>query len=338
MNPEINNLVSAEDKFARNRRLESIFVPHASQHRAKSYQAGQPISKRFIHYTSAEAAIKIITQKRLWLRNIACMSDYREVQHGFTILQRFFSVPEQAKIFTDAVNNIAPGAADEAIKNFNGWWESGTIQFKTFIASISEHETDEDVHGRLSMWRAYGGNSARVGMVFNVPSQSPGAEAMNLIFSPVAYFKDAEADQLVPEVIKNINLNYPFLQSASRQEIINWIFSMLLLGVTCVKHEGFREEKEWRVVHCPHLYPSPLIESANETIGGIPQIVYKLPLDKSANPVLADLDISNLFDRLIIGPSPFPVAMADAFADALTKAGVADAGKKIFISNIPIRS
>jgi hypothetical protein len=188
------------------------------------------------------------------------------------------------------------------------------------------------------MWRAFGSKTARVGLVFNVPFQSPGAEAMRLIFSPVAYFKDAEADQLVPEVIKNIKANIPFLTSVGRQEIVNWIFYMLLLGVTCVKHEGFREEKEWRVVHCPHLYPSPLIKSSNETVGGIPQIVYKLPLDKSANPVLADLDISHLFDRLIIGPSPYPIAMADAFADALTKAGVAEAGKKIFVSNIPIRS
>ncbi len=328
--------LSDQDQFARNRMMESIFVPHANRHRVKFYQTGASL-KRFIHYTSAEAAIKIINQKRLWLRNIACMSDYREVQHGFDILQRFFSVPVQAKTFTDAINRISPGAADEAINNFNGWWSSRTIQFRTFIASVSEHEADEDIHGRLSMWRAFG-NTARVGLVFNVPLQSPGAEAMNLTFSPVTYFKDVEADQLIPEVIKHINENISFLRTVERQEIVNWIFSMLLLGVTCVKHEGFHEEKEWRVVHCPHLYPSPLIESFNETVSGIPQIVFKLPLDKTVDPILADLDISKLFDRLIIGPSPYPYAMFDAFVDALTKAGVAEAGKKIFISNIPIRS
>lgn len=338
MPTEINNQVLVEDVFARNKILEGIFVPHARRRRDQVYQSGQSQSQRFIHYTSAEAAMKIINQKRLWLRNSACMSDYREVQHGFTILQRFFSVPTQAKTFADAINVFASGAADEAIKNFNNWWSSGTIQFKTFIASISEHHADEDFHGRLSMWRAFGVSTARVGLVFNVPFKSPGAEAMRLIFSPVAYFKDAEANQLVPEVIKNINANIPFLKSVGRQEIVNWIFYMLLLGVTCVKHEGFREEKEWRVVYCPHLYPSPLIESANETVGGIPQIVFKLPLDKTVDPILDDLDISKLFDRLIIGPSPYPVAMFDAYVDALSKAGVAEAGKKIFISNIPIRS
>jgi hypothetical protein len=259
------------------------------------------------------------------------MSDYREVQQGFTIFQKYFSVPDQSIAFEGAINTFALGAAHEAIKNFNDVWSSGTIQTKTFIASVSEHDADEDLHGRLSMWRAFGGKTARVGIVLNVPFRSPGAEALKLIFSPVAYFKDAEADQLIPEVIKNINSNIPFLKSVGRQEIVNWIFSMLLLGVTCVKHEGFREEKEWRVVHCPHLYPSALIESANETVGGIPQIIYKLPL-------LDDLDFSKLFDRLIIGPSPYPIVMFDAFIDALSNAGVAEAGKKIFVSGIPIRS
>ncbi len=318
--------------------MESIFVPHARRRREHLYQSGKNQMQRFIHYTSAEAAIKIINQKRLWLRNSACMSDYREVQHGFAILQRFFAVPAQAKSFAEAVNEFASGAADEAIHNFNGWWGSGTIQFKTFIGSVSEHDADEDFHGRLSMWRAFGGNTARVGLVFNVPFRSPGAEAMKLIFSPVSYFKEAEADRLVPKVIRNIQSNLPNLKTVGRQEIIGWIFSMLLVGVTCVKHEGFREEKEWRVVHCPHLCPSPFMESANETVGGIPQIIFKLPLDGSVNPILADMDLSKRFDRLIIGPSPYPVAMFDAFMDALTNAGVADAGKKIFISNIPIRS
>lgn len=336
MTPEICKTLSTEDEFARDRKMESIFAPHARRRREQVYQSGQ--SQRFIHYTSAEAAIKIITQKRLWLRNSACMSDYREVQHGFEILKRFFADPVKAKSFTDAINEASPGAADEAIQNFNGWWGAGAIQFKTFIGSVSEHVAEEDVHGQLSMWRAFGGTTARVGLVINVPFRSPGAEAMKLTFNPVAYFKDAEADQMIPEVTKNICANMPFLKSVGRQEIVNWIFFMLLMGVTCMKHEGFREEKEWRVVHCPRLTPSPFIESATEIVGGIPQLVYKLPLDKSVNPILADLDLSNLFERLIIGPSPYPVAMFDAFMEALTKAGVVDAGMKIFVSNIPIRS
>ena len=80
---------------------------------------------------------------------------------------------------------------------------------------------------------------------------------------------------------------------------------MLVAGVCCLKHEGFLEEREWRVIYAPNRSSSPLIESSTETIGGIPQIVYKLPLDVAVSDAIADLDLSRMFDRLIIGPSQF---------------------------------
>src|SRR6266849_6608847 len=77
-------------------RLEEIFMPHAQKQRKEVYkkQYGDARSRepiRFAHYTSAEAALKIIKSKRIWMRNTTCMSDYREVQHGFDILRKFFS-------------------------------------------------------------------------------------------------------------------------------------------------------------------------------------------------------------------------------------------------------
>ena len=104
------------------------------------------------------------------------------------------------------------------------------------------------------------------------------------------------------------------------------------------KHPGFREEREWRAVHNPLLFPTPLIKPSTQTIGGIPQLVYNLPLDRTVDTVLEDMDFAILFDRLIIGPTLYPIAMFDAIAEALTRAGVAEAGKKIIISDIPMRS
>jgi len=324
--------------IAKNHKLEGIFVPHARRRRDELYQKHTTGLLPFVHYTSAEAALKIIDQKRLWMRSAACMMDYREVQHGFEILHRFFSDGNRIKSFTDPIDSFALGAANQAITNFNQWWSNGTIQFKTYISSMSEHDEEEYIHGRLSMWRAFGGNAARVGLVFKVPKFSAGAEAMKLIFSPVAYLNDGAAKNLVPEVIENIKSNTEFLKGLDRQEIVNWIFYMLLIGVTCTKHPGFREEREWRAVHNPLLFPTRLITPSTETIGGVPQVVFNLPLNKTVDPILDDLDFANLFDRLIIAPTPYPVAMFDAFLAALSKVGVAEAGKKIIVSDIPIRS
>jgi hypothetical protein len=83
---------------------------------------------------------------------------------------------------------------------------------------------------------------------------------------------------------------------------------------------------------------SPLMESSIEVILGLPQTVYKIPLDRTVSPALATIDFSVMFDRLIIGPSPYPWSMFEAFVAALTKNGVSDAAVRVFVSEIPIRS
>jgi hypothetical protein len=86
------------------------------------------------------------------------------------------------------------------------------------------------------------------------------------------------------------------------------------------------------------LAPSPLIESETQVIGGVPQIIHKLPLDRTVTTDLADLDIAVLIDRVIIGPTQYVAAIGDAFAEALAKAGVANAGQRVFASGIPMRT
>jgi len=74
MQSELNEHVPTEEQLAREKMLEGIFVPHTRRRREQLFQSGKVPFQRFIHYTSAEAAINIINQKRLWLRNSVCMS------------------------------------------------------------------------------------------------------------------------------------------------------------------------------------------------------------------------------------------------------------------------
>jgi hypothetical protein len=80
------------------------------------------------------------------------------------------------------------------------------------------------------------------------------------------------------------------------------------------------------------------MESSTEVVSGVPQFVYKMPLDASVSSALADLDFSRLFDRLIIGPSAYPWALFDAFTRELAKAGIPPAPEQVWNSNIPIRT
>jgi hypothetical protein len=303
---------AALEQFQLGVRLEGIFMPYARRQRDGLYDSGAKPAARFVHYTSAEAALKIIESKRVWMRNTTCMADYREVQHGFEMFERFFSDEKRNKEFYAALDAVSPNIAAEAIYLFNQWWNN--IRFNTYITSISEHDDREDLHGRLSMWRAFGGTTARVALVLRLPWFSGGgAEALNLMFSPVAYLREEEAQAVMADVIGNVRANVDFLRSVERALVVNAVFNMLSAGVTCLKHEGFLEEREWRVIYAPHRSPSPLMESSIEVVGGIPQIIYKLPLDREKSDVLADLDLARLFDRVIIGPSQFSWPMYEAF-------------------------
>lgn len=323
-------------------------MPHAYKQRDDFYrsQTGvgveasrQPI--RFVHYTSAEAALNIIRSKRFWMRNATCMADYREVTHGFEILQRFFHDQEKRRRFTSALDEYAPSVAAEALNRFDPWSNRGSatsIQLNTYIASLSEHDAKENLHGRLSMWRSFKSNVARVALVFSIPWHTGAADALNIMFSPVAYLDERQVNAVIDDVINNVRANGDFLRTVDREQIIGFVFTMLLAGMTCLKHEGFREEREWRAVYTPKMRPSSLMEYATEVVDAVPQFVHKLPLDGQIASVLADLDLSRMFDRLIIGPSVYPWVMYEAFVDALTKANVPNPADKVVISGIPIRS
>ena len=332
---EKENTVNNPEKFDIEMKLESIFLPYTASQRQELYKPSNFQSVKFVHYTSAEAALGIINSKSIWLRNTTCMTDYSEVQHGFAILKKFFDNKSNRESFNSTLNISAPGVAEEAIKLFDDWFVD--IRSQTFIASVSVHDDKtENEHGRLSMWRAFGGDNPRVALVFQVPWKSEQAPVLNIMFSPVAYFGEKEAHEEIHNVIRNVRDNSELLKKIDRQRILASVFNMLVTGVVCLKHEGFREEREWRIIYSPTRWPSSLMRSDTKIIGGVPQIIYEAPLDGTAEL----MDLPRMFDRLIIGPSQYHLAMYQAFAASLIKAEVPEeeVKKRIIFSGITIRS
>ena len=324
------------EEVALDKRIDSIFSPYALSQMENYFKKQRDQTHvRFVHYTSAEAALRIIEKKRVWMRNVTCMSDFNEVRHGHTILVKIFSEPSDRKAFNEALEACAPGAAEEALKIFDSWWND--ISLNTYITSISEHDENEDSHGRLSMWRAFGGNVVRVAIVFKAPRSLLSAGVLNLIFSPVAYLTEQQILEQFRKVVANIGANCDFLKSLGRPRIVTSVFNMLVAGVTCLKHEAFKEEREWRLIYAPKRWSSPLIDSSTEVVGGIPQVVYRIPFDGTVSDALSQFDLARIFDLLIIGPSIYPWSMLEAFTTALKNAGVVESEKRIVLSGIPIR-
>ena len=291
---------------------------------------------RFVHYTTAEAALSIIRTKRFWLRNTNCMSDYREVQHGFDIFNRYFLDNAKRKAFVDAFDACIPGAADDAFTAFNNWWQD--LRLNTYIGCVSEHQDSEDINGRLSMWRAFGGTATRVGIVFHLPYVSMAADTLAVTFSPVAYLSESGAHGVIDQVVANVQANRDYLRTLKREFLVQLVYVMFASGIVCLKHEGFHEEREWRAIYTPKHWSSSIMESSTEVVAGVPQIIHKLPFDGTASPLIADLDFAQIFDRLIVGPTPYPWPIYGAFVEALKATGVPGAEERVFVSLIPIRA
>ncbi len=184
---------------------------------------------RLVHYTSAEAALNIIRTKRFWMRNTNCMSDFREVQHGFDILNSFFANKARKDSFTEALDDCIPGVASEAITAFNNSWND--IRSNSYIACLSEHQDGEDSNGRLSMWRAFGGSATRIGIVLNIP-YTLSILPLNIIFSSVAYFSESAAHKDLEEVIGNVRANREYRRIIGRDVLVRIVFNTFLFFVS----------------------------------------------------------------------------------------------------------
>ncbi|MGZ5858283.1 MAG: DUF2971 domain-containing protein [Burkholderiaceae bacterium] len=312
-------------------RLENIFMPYMAKSKKKLLNDGN----QYIHYTSAENALSILKSETLWMRSPACMNDYMEISHGHQLLLDFFHNQVHREKFITAIDAYEEGISDQILDGFDAWWRK--IRRDTFIASISVHSLSEKKHGRLSMWRAYGSQGGRAGLVLNFPPNSN--KKLGVILSPAAYFTVEELEKELLEVIESILKNIDYLKTLQRETIIGTVIVSLILLAVCLKHPGFKEEQEWRLIYLPNMVPSNnWIERSVEIISGIPQIVYKLPLKNNEALELTGLNIPELIETILIGPTQYPLAMFDAFSSALSNAGVLNAEERITISEIPLRT
>lgn len=311
------------------KKIEPIFMPYASDKQRTIAEKGG----RYVHYTSAENALKIIHGKEFWMRDTRCMNDYSEVQHGLAQLNRYFDDQSRNNSFRSLLDSCGEGIAASAFSMFGQNWTN--ILQSTFITCLSEHDDTEDQHGRLSMWRSYGRGSAGVAIVLKLAAS---VDPMQLFLSPVAYFGPDQVMAEIERIATNIDANRSFLREIDRGIVARSVYMMLMMAALSLKHPGFHEEREWRVIHSPMQFPSRFVPMTLETIGGIPQHVCKIPLQNIPEEGITGIAIPDLVDRVIIGPSVYPGPIAIAFVAALTQAGIPDAGSRVVISDIPLRT
>lgn len=315
-------------------KLAGLFLPHSTETRLNTLNS----RTRFVHYTSASAAASIIENRSIWLRSTTSMNDFREIHFGIDQLIGCLGRKREtdtARSFWGLLEQLGDGLPQQVIEVYDGLLDD--LRLNTYLFSLSEHNASEDEIGRLSMWRAYGCETG-VALVINGRSLYSYSDALSTYSYPV-FYGDADATEAhFAALVSNLIQQKEYLAQIPSGHITDLVFEMLTSYSICLKHPGFREEREWRVVHQPKQRPSSRVTPRKAEIRGVPQIVYELPLADIPEASLFGLEPDELIDRIIIGPTKYPLVMFDYFCAALDNVGVKEPAKRVFISHIPLRT
>ena len=294
-------------------------------------------SDRFAHYTSGDAARKIIVgdgsgKRSLWLRSSRLMNDFSEVSLGQSCLGAAFRdwrLHDRFKRVLDSLYPTLYPAIANALIN-----EEAELGDKAYLLSLALHDEQESRMGKLSMWRAYGGDD-NICLVFNTAPFMIYQSAYEFVLSPVMYGGEKEFVREFEGVVYRLEQRVPLLRSLSADDIYLNLKRALDFAVLSTKHVGFHEETEWRVIHqhSEHRPDPPSIPDPSDPT----KLVYQLPMENRPDANLWGAELGEVLDRIIIGPTrDVPATIAD-YVSLLREAGISNAEDRVVFCNIPLR-
>lgn len=287
------------------------------------------------HYTTMQNFDHIIGSNELWFSNPLNMNDSDELAFGMNQGAYEFRNNERLK---KACGN------DEIfiklVKIFDGLFSHFDKYnvLDTYVLCFSEHEKNDN-DGKLSMWRGYGENGSGISFVINTNDLEPNPE-LPIILSAVHYATKEEMYDWIKNKIEE--LAEILDQSNKSQEVLESIASSwmerLKVFSLFTKHDGFKEEKEWRCVYLKDRDSNGQFKERygyNISNKGLePKL--KLKLDQLSNGGSA-LKLELLIDRIILGPTTSSVLAVESVKRMLWVKNKIILLEKVRASTIPYR-
>lgn len=324
--------------------IAEVFMPNAIREMKRIKEN----NIRFVHYTSAEAGLKIIRSKNVYLRNSTVMNDFSEIDHGWRCLKNAYNNSPLGERLEILLRKIQADLPEIFKQNFQDTLQE--IQSQTYLISISEHgnqlgQVDEDAFGRLSMWRAYGPQNG-VAFVLNNKAFVNESDALGAYTSPVIYRTLDEYKVDFEEIICAMEANIEKLSKYGGKYIHDILQNTFKFSIQSTKHPAFKEEKEWRIIYFPptaDVSPQRAVRGERiklniSSIRGVPQKIYLLPLNDFPDEGFVGATLPDLIDRILIGPSLDSYQIWEALVKELEDAGVNNPKLKVFITGIPLRA
>lgn len=287
---------------------------------------------KLAHYTSARVALSLIENKTIWLNNIQYMNDYSEIKIGNTLLADYYN-NETGNELKKVIEYINQGTQQNLELSYN---KTISRLMNTYAFCLTEHSKEEDDYGRLSMWRAYAPNNG-VAIVLNTDMFTEEAFNTKVATIPMFYLKRDEFIDAVFDFVKRLNKHKDYLKVLPN--FSDLMLKKFIITALSMKHKGFQEEREWRVMYndiFSNVKENDIVREDIEEINGEPRIIKKIDFSKicySNSP----FDMNKLIHRIIIGPSNNSEQLKTIFIRTLEKNSVIDAASKVVCSDIPVR-
>lgn len=287
--------------------LDNIFL-HYYNKNLQELEHNQDVE--FAYYSSLEVIHYILTDGKIWLRNASCMNDWMEIRRGQELFMKYFQVKENKckfkEIFTQIDHNFDwVGKILQFIQDF-----PMSASYDCYLASLTVHDKKSDDLGKLSMWRGYGRGIGGA-LIFN-KQKILSQDIAGISFSKVAYFTYEEFAENFNQLLEDIELHVQQLKGMDTQCIWQNLRRAVIFAIVSIKHPGFREEKEWRLLcfDSDTTKDKRFLDTEIVVINGVPQRIYTLNIKKF---------LPALLDHAIIGPTQYGIAAYTALKDDILK-------------------
>jgi Protein of unknown function (DUF2971) len=299
-----------------------------------SFPAKRPL---LAHYTSIAVLEAILRNNEVWFSNPLFMNDIEEVGFGINTGATLFLESREIESACGSKQRF------EALKStFNYWYNQFASDhvLDTYVFCLSEH-LKEDTDGVLSMWRGYGGNGSGAAIVFDTAKFSAREESP-LIVAKVDYGTTEERKKWLrervtqfSEILAKSNIPDDKLVQGSY-----YFFQRLMMFSIFTKHRGFKEENEWRVVYIRDRDRAKVLDKMFSYWVGPRGVEPKLKLKIAAIADLpeTDVNLSEIVERVILGPSLSSPLARGSILKMLDTLGRSQLKGRVISSTIPFRT
>lgn len=211
------------------------------------------------------------------------------MQHGLNVGIKVFADSSEVKEACGKQYSQVESAFHNIIEFFNQ-----ELQHDTYVFCLSEHD-EKDHDGVLSMWRGYGDQGKGAAIIFNSGFIDKSGRSPLLI--PKVRYMSAKCRYKHTVDILNLWCS-EYKEASSCDEAVAWLFDCLLFNAITTKHDGFKEEREWRLVYLRHRDRDNLLSRYfHYTVGTMgAELKLKLPIAPLPGDTEACWSFSSILD------------------------------------------